>query len=418
MLNIKPASSLKRTTYDVEKIRLDFPILTQMVNDKPLCFLDNGASAQKPLVVINSLRHIYEECYANVHRGAYDFSERTTVAYENARKIIAKFINAKNDRQIIFTSSATAAINLVAYSFGRGLLKAGDEVIISAMEHHSNIVPWQMLRDDIGITLKIAPISDDGEFLLDEFKNIISEKTKLVAMTHVSNVLGTVTPIKEIIDITHANGAKILVDGSQAVMHIKLDMQALDADFYIFTGHKIYGPSGIGVLYGKDDILNAMPPFMGGGDMISSVTYEKSTWAEIPAKFEAGTPPIAQAIGLGAAVEYLDKIGIDHIANHENNLLNYATQQLSSVEKLHIIGTAPAKAPVISFTMDDAHPHDIATILDQSAIAVRAGHHCAEPLMNRLNINGTARASFGMYNNKSDVDRLVLSLHKVRQIFS
>lgn len=404
-------------TYDVEAIRKDFPILKETVNGKPLCFLDNGASAQKPLAMINAVRHVYEECYANVHRGAYEFSERTTSAYENSRTIIRSFINAKSDKEIIFTGNATGAINLVAHSYGRGLLKAGDEIIISGMEHHSNIVPWQMLRDEIGIILKVAPITDDGEFMLGAFKEMLSDKTKLVATTHVSNVLGTVTPLKAIIDSSHAVGAKVLVDGSQAVMHMPLDMQELDADFYIFTGHKIYGPSGIGVLYGKEAILDIMPPFMGGGDMISSVTYEKSTWAELPAKFEAGTPPIAQAIGLGAAIEYLDGVGLELVAQHEHILLNYATQQLASVDGLRIIGTAPAKTSVISFVMEGTHPHDIATIVDQNGVAIRAGHHCAEPLMNRLNVSGTSRASFAMYNTMSEVDTLVSSLHMVRKIF-
>ena len=405
------------SAYDVDAIRADFPILKEMVNGKPLCFLDNGASSQKPLAMINAMRHVYEECYANVHRGAYEFSERTTAAYENARSIIRTFINARSEKEVIFTGNATGAINLVAHSFGRGMLKAGDEVIISDMEHHSNIVPWQMLRDEIGIILKVAPITDDGEFMLDAFKDMLSEKTKLVAVTHVSNVLGTVTPLKEIIDAAHTVGAKTLVDGSQAVMHMQLDMQELNADFYIFTGHKIYGPSGIGVLYGKEEILDAMPPFMGGGDMIASVTYEKSTWAELPAKFEAGTPPIAQAIGLGAAIQYLDGIGINNVARHEQGLLNYATQQLASVDGLRIIGTAPTKTSVISFVMDGTHPHDIATIVDQQGVAIRAGHHCAEPLMKRMGVGGTSRASFAMYNSLSEVDTLISSLHKVRKIF-
>lgn len=410
---MKPATDL----YDVDTIRADFPILLEKVNGQPLSFLDNGASAQKPLAVINAMRHHYEHCYANVHRGAYTFSEETTAAYEGAREKIRAFLNARSEKEIVFTSNATAAINLVAYAYGRGLLKAGDEVVISHMEHHSNIVPWQILRDEKGINLKVAPVSDDGEFLFEDFKALLSDKTKLVAITHVSNVLGTVTPLKAIIDAAHAVGAKVLVDGSQAVMHMPVDVQALNCDFYVFTGHKIYGPSGIGLLYGKEALLDAMPPFMGGGDMISSVTLEKSTWAELPAKFEAGTPPIVQAIGLGAAIDYVSGIGLDRIAEHEQALLGYATQQLASVAGLKIVGTAPSKTSVISFVMKDAHPHDIATIADQRGVALRAGHHCAEPLMHRMGVTGTTRASFGMYNTREEVEALVSALEKVREFF-
>ncbi len=384
---------------------------------KPLCFLDNGASAQKPQAVIDAVRYSYEHCYANVHRGAYDFSERTTAAYEAAREKTRAFLNASSEREIIFTGNATGAINLVAYSFGRGLMKAGDEVIISDMEHHSNIVPWQILRDELGIVLTIAPISDDGAFLIDEFEKLLSPKTKLVAITHVSNVLGTVTPAKRIVDAAHAVGAKVMFDGSQAVMHMAVDVQALDCDFYVFTGHKLYGPSGIGVLYGKEAVLDMMPPFMGGGDMIAQVTYAKTTWAELPAKFEAGTPPMVQAIGLGAAIDYVSSIGLDRIAAHERDLLSYAMQRLSAVKGLNFIGTAPDKTAVVSFTMDGAHPHDVATIIDQEGVAIRAGHHCAEPLMVRMGVGGTARASMGLYNTRAEIDTLGNALEKVNAIF-
>ena len=403
--------------YDLEAIRADFPILQETVHGQPLCFLDNGASAQKPKAVIDAMRATYEECYANVHRGAYSFSERTTFAYEEARRKIQTYLNARSEREIIFTGNATGAINLVAHAFGRGLLQAGDEVIISEMEHHSNIVPWQMLRDEKGIVLKVAPISDDGAFLFDDFKALLSDRTKLVAVTHVSNVLGTVTPAKRIVEAAHDAGARVLFDGSQAVMHMPVDVQELDCDFYVFTGHKLYGPSGIGVLYGKEALLEAMPPFLGGGDMIATVSFEKSTWAELPAKFEAGTPPIVQAIGLGAAVDYVSSVGLERISAHEQGLLNYATQQLASVSGLQLIGTAPAKTSVISFVIDGTHPHDVATIVDQKGVAIRAGHHCAEPLMHRMGVTGTSRASFGMYNSKEEVDTLVSSLQKVKEIF-
>jgi len=411
---LKPRDDL---TYDVETIRADFPILDQTVHGKPLVYLDNGASAQKPRAVIDAMRGAFEQCYANVHRGAYDFSERTTAAYEAARETVRAFLNAGSEREIIFTKNATEGFNLIAHSFGRGLLKAGDAVVISEMEHHSNIVPWQMLRDEKGIELRVAPITDEGQLRLDALAELLDERVKLVAITHVSNVLGTVTPARKIVDMAHAVGAKVLFDGSQAVMHMPVDVQALDCDFYIFTGHKIYGPTGIGVLYGKEALLDAMPPFLGGGDMIASVTFGKSTWAELPAKFEAGTPPIVEAIGLGAAIRYLDGIGLERVAAHERDLLTYAMQRLAAVDGLRVIGTAPNKTAVISFAMGEAHPHDIATIIDQQGVAVRAGHHCAEPLMHRLGVVGTARASMGMYNTRAEVDALAQALDKVNAIF-
>ena len=403
--------------YDVSRIRKDFPILSEEIYGKPLAFLDNGASAQKPRQVIDAVRAIYETEYANVHRGAYYLSEQATARYEGARDIVQRFLNASSRQEIVFAKNVTEAINLVAYSYARRVLEPGDEIIITDMEHHSNIVPWQMIRDERGLVLKYVSCSDDGEFRIEDLARLITPKTKLISLTHVSNVLGTVVPIREVAELAHDNGAKLMVDGAQAVMHMPVDVQDLDCDFYAFTGHKIYGPSGIGVLYGKAELLDAMPPFLGGGDMISTVTMEKSTWAALPAKFEAGTPPIAQAVGLGAALEYVSGVGLEAIAVHENDLLNYATQQLLSVEGLKIVGTAPSKTSVISFTLDCAHPHDISTIIDRAGIAVRAGHHCAQPLMERMGVSATTRASFGLYNTREEADALVAALESVRELF-
>ncbi|MEC8369763.1 MAG: cysteine desulfurase, partial [Pseudomonadota bacterium] len=392
--------------------------ISQEVHGKPLTFLDNGASAQKPRQVIDAMRSVYETEYANVHRGAYQLSERATEHYEGARNIVQRFLNAKSRQEIVFAKNVTEVINLVAYSYARCVLEPGDEVIITDMEHHSNIVPWQLMRDERGLVLKYVSCTDDGEFRIEDLAKLITPKTKLISLTHVSNVMGTVVPIKEVAKLAHEHGAKLMVDGAQAVMHMPVDVQDLDCDFYAFTGHKIYGPSGIGVLYGKAELLDAMPPFLGGGDMILSVTMEKSTWAALSAKFEAGTPPIAQAIGLGAALEYVSGIGLEGIAAHEIDLLNYATQQLSSIDGLRIIGTAPNKTSVISFTMDGAHPHDISTIIDQAGVCVRAGHHCAQPLMERMGVPATTRASFGMYNTREEADTLVAALGNVREIFN
>ncbi len=402
--------------YDVARIREGFPILAKPVHGKPLVYLDNGASAQKPRVVIDRMRQVYQESYANIHRGSYYLSEQSTALYEGARDRVQRFLNAARRSEIVFTKNATEAINLVAYSYGSSL-RPGDEVIISALEHHSNIVPWQLLRDRQGITLKVVPITNEGEFLIEDFKNLLSKQTKIVAVAHASNVLGTITPLAEIIRLTHQAGAKVLVDGSQAVMHMPVDVQALDSDFYIFTGHKIYGPSGIGVLYGKETLLDKMPPFLGGGDMIATVSFEKSTWADLPAKFEAGTPPIVEAIGLATAIDYVSEIGLDHIARHEADLLAYATQRLASIEGLKFIGTAPRKTAIISFDLEGVHPHDIATIIDREGVAIRAGNHCAQPLMDRLGLPGTARASFGLYNTRAEADKLAMALEKVREIF-
>jgi cysteine desulfurase/selenocysteine lyase len=403
--------------FDVAKVRADFPILSRTMRDKPLVFLDSAASAQKPRQVIDTVSDVYEREYANVHRGLYEISEAVTARFEGVRETIRRYINAAHTHEIIFTRNATESINLVAASYGRTFLKEGDEIIISELEHHSNIVPWQMLRDEKGIVLRVAPISDDGELLMPEFEKLLGPRTKLVALAHMSNVLGTILPVAEITRLAHAAGAKVLFDGCQSVTHLPVDVQDMGCDFYVFSGHKLYGPSGIGVLYAREELLDAMPPFMGGGDMIASVTFEKSTWAKLPHKFEAGTPAIAQAIGLGAAIDYVNSLGLERIGAHEQDLLNYGTQQLSSIDGLHLVGTAPAKASVLSFTLDCAHPHDIATIIDQAGVAVRAGHHCAQPLMARLDIPATVRASIGMYNTRADIDALVGALGNVLEIF-
>ncbi len=404
-------------SYDVEKIRADFPILAEKIRGQSLVFLDSAASAQKPRQVIDRVSDVYETGYANVHRGLHYLSEHATAAYEGARETIRGFINARETREVIYTKGATDAINLVAGSWGRQNVAAGDEIIISYAEHHSNIVPWQLLCEEKGAILKVIPVDDEGAFHLDDYIALLSARTKIVAVTHVSNVLGTVLPIKEMARLAHQQGAVIMIDGCQGITHIPIDVQDLDCDFYAFSGHKLYGPSGIGVLYGKASLLEAMPPYQSGGDMIERVTFEKTTWAELPHKFEAGTPPIAQAIGLGAAIDYVETVGIAAIAAHEQDLLNYTTQKLVAVDGLRLIGTAPGKVSVVSFVMDCAHPHDIATIVDQTGVAIRAGHHCAQPLIDRFDIPSAARASFGMYNTREDADRLVDSLHKVKEIF-
>ena len=414
---IAPLSGDNSTlAFDVERVRADFPILQEMVHGKPLVYLDSGASAQKPTAVLAAMDEVYRTGYANVHRGAYYFSQHLTDRYEGVRAKVARFLNAGSDQEIVFTRSVTEAINLVAYSFG-GQLKAGDEVVISEMEHHANIVPWQLLRDRVGIALKVVPVADDGSFRMDAYAALLGPKTKLVAVTHTSNVLGTVTPMKEIIRLAHKAGARVLVDGAQAVVHGKVDVRDLDADFYGFTGHKLYGPTAIGILYGKAELLKDMPPFQGGGDMIRSVSFEKTTYAEPPLRFEAGTPPIVEAIGLGAAIDYVNAIGQDAIAAHEAGLLAYATQRLQQVEGLTIVGTAKEKASIISFVLDGIHPHDIGTIVDREGVAIRVGHHCAQPLMERFGVTATARASMGLYNTRAEIDVLVKALEKVKDIF-
>lgn len=402
---------------DVEAVRRDFPILSREVHGKRLVFLDSAASAQKPRQVMDAERHIYEHEYANVHRGIHYLSQVCTDRMEAARETVRRFVNARSSREIVFTRNTTESINLVAASWGRKFLKEGDEIVLSEMEHHSNIIPWQFLRDELGVVLRIAPVSDEGEFLLDEFARLLGPKTKLVAITHMSNVLGTITPVREIVRLGHDAGAKVLLDGAQAVSHIPVDVQALDCDFYVFSGHKLYGPSGIGVLYGKEALLDAMPPYMGGGEMIRSVTFEKAEWAELPYKFEAGTPAIAQSVGLGAAIDYVTGLGLDAIAAHEADLLGYATQRLAAIDGLKVVGTAPGKASVLSFTMDCAHPHDIGTLVDRAGVAIRVGHHCAQPLMDRMCLAATARASFGLYNTREEVDVLATALEGVKEFF-
>ena len=407
-----------RTNYDVEAIRADFPILAKEINGHPLAFLDSSASAQKPEAVLQCMDEVYRGSYANVHRGAYALSQAATDHYEGARKTVARYLNAASDDEVVFTRNVTAAINLVAHSYGRKFLQQGDEIIITHMEHHSNIVPWQLLRDNIGIELKIAPVDEAGNLLLEEFEALFGIKTKLVSVTHISNVLGTIVPIKKIIQLAHASDVPVLIDGAQGIVHERVDVQDLDVDFYAFTGHKLYGPSGIGVLYGKKDLLNKMPPYQGGGDMIERVTFDKTTYRDAPARFEAGTPPIVEAAGLAAAIDYLDGIGVERIAAHEQELLDYTIPQLKKIDGLTIYGEAQNKAGIISFTLDKVHPHDIGTIIDSRGVAVRAGHHCAQPLMDWFEITATARASFGMYSNKDDVDALIEGLVYAKDIFS
>ncbi|MFQ5775387.1 MAG: aminotransferase class V-fold PLP-dependent enzyme [Kiloniellaceae bacterium] len=403
--------------FDVERVRADFPILEQEVFGRPLVYLDSAASAQKPRQVLDAMDEAYETRYANVHRGVHRMSQLATDAFETGREKVAGFLNAGSVDEIVFTRNATEAFNLVAACFGRAHLGSGDEVVISALEHHSNIVPWQFLRDQLGVVLRIAPIDDEGNFLLDEFEARLGPRTKLVAITHVSNALGTIVPVKQVIDLAHARDVPVLVDGCQAVPHLKVDVQALDADFYVFTGHKLYGPTGIGVLYGKSELLNALPPYQGGGEMISSVTFEETTYKAAPHRFEAGTPPIVQAIGLGAAIDYVESLGRETIAAHENGLRAYAEERLARVRGLRIVGTAKDKASIVSFVMDHAHPHDIGTIVDRAGVAVRTGHHCAQPLMQRLGLTATARASFGLYNTRAEVDTLAEALETVGEIF-
>ena len=406
------------TALDVVRIREDFPILKQAVRGKPLVFLDSAASAQKPRVVIDAMVQAMETQYANIHRGLHWMSERTTEAYEAARDAVAALMNANDRSEIVFTGNTTGAINLLAHSYGRGVLKPGQAVLISGMEHHSNIVPWQMLRDAHGIELRIAPITDSGELDMAGFEALLADgKVGLVAITHMSNVLGSITPAERIVKIAHAHGAKVMFDGSQAIVHRKVDVQALGCDFYVWTGHKLYGPTGIGVLWGRRDLLERMPPFMGGGDMISSVTYEQSTWAAVPHKFEAGTPAILEGIGLKAAIDYVQAIGYDAMAAHEASLTEHALARLAGVDGVRILGQAQDRGGVISFTLDKAHAHDVATLLDRQGIAVRAGHHCAEPLMRRFNLDSTARASFGVYTTHAEIDALVDGLIRVREFF-
>lgn len=403
--------------YDVQKIREDFPILKTLVHDKQLVYLDNAATTQKPQYVIDKTNNYYEKYNANIHRGVHALSQEATEAFESARIKIKTFINALGKNEIIFTRGTTESINLVAQSYGRKNFNEGDEVIISQMEHHSNIVPWQMICDERKAKLRVIPINDTGELILEDYEKLLNEKTKFVSVVYASNSLGTVNPVKKIIDLAHSYNVPVLIDAAQAVNHLKIDVQELDCDFLAFSGHKLYGPTGIGVLYGKVNLLDAMPPYQGGGDMISKVTFEKTLYNELPHKFEAGTPDIAGAIGLGAAIEYVESIGLEKIAKHENELLQYATEQISELQGLKLIGTSSNKISVLSFTFDNVHPHDVGTFLDFEGVAIRTGHHCTQPIMDRYCIPATSRASFGMYNTMQEVDILVAGLKKILEVF-
>ncbi len=418
-MNANPREStvVELPAFDIDAVRRDFPALHQEVYGRPLVYLDNAASAHKPKPVLDAIQHYYAADYSNVHRGLHYLSERASQAFEDARGKVARFINAREEREIVFVRGATEAINLVAQTFGRTRIGSGDEIVITALEHHSNIVPWQLLCAQTGAVLRVAPVNDAGEVDIEAYERLLSPRTRLAAITHTSNALGTVTPVRRMIEAAHAQGARVLVDGAQAVPHAAVDMQALDCDFFAFSSHKLYGPTGIGVLYGKAELLEAMPPWQGGGEMIEEVSFESSTWAAIPHKFEAGTPHIVGAIGLGAAVDYVERIGLDAIAHHEHTLLERATAVLGELPGLRIVGTAADKCAIVSFVIDDIHAHDIGTILDRHAIAVRAGHHCAMPLMTRFGLSGTARASFAMYNSADDVDRLADGIGKVMEMF-
>ena len=401
---------------DIEAIRRDFPILDQVVNGRQLVYFDNAATTQKPLPVLHALTRYYEGYNANIHRGIHTLAEKATSAFEASRRAIQQFLNAAHVEEIIFTYGTTDGINLVAQTYGRRFLKEGDEIIITTMEHHSNIVPWQMLCEEKGCVLKVIPIDDQGDLILEEYEKLLSERTKFVSLVHVSNALGTINPVKTIIDKAHAVGAKVLIDGAQASSHIDIDVQALDADFYVFSAHKLYGPTGMGVLYGKRDLLNAMPPWRGGGEMIKEVTFEKTTYNDLPYKFEAGTPNIADVIAVYAALEYVETLGKKKIADYEHSLLEYATEALESIDGLRIVGKSAEKISVVSFVLDGIHHQDTGVILDQQGIAVRTGHHCTQPLMRRFNLTGTTRASFAVYNTKEEIDRLVQGLLRVKKM--
>ena len=403
---------------DIKTVRKDFPILSREVYGKTLVYFDNAASSQKPSKVIDAISHYYEHEHSNIHRGVHHLSADATEKYEEARKTIQRFINAEHSHEVIFTKGTTDSINLVAYSFGVKFINEGDEVIVSTLDHHSNIVPWQMICETRGAKLKVIPINNEGELLLDDYRNLLSDKTKIVAVGHVSNALGTINPVKEIIAEAKKMRIPVLLDGAQAIPHLAVDVQELDCDFYAFSAHKIFGPTGVGVLYGKENLLNTIPPYQGGGDMIDTVTFEKTTYNELPHKFEAGTPNIAGVIGLKAAIEYVNQVGINNIAIAEHQLIEYATEQISAIDGVRLIGTAKEKASVLSFLVNDIHPYDIGTILDRLGVAVRTGHHCAEPLMNRLNIPGTVRASFAFYNTKEEVDVFVNALKKAVSMLS
>ena len=404
--------------FDVNRVRADFPIFRQQVNGNPLVYLDNGATSQKPQSVIDAIVEYYTTTNSNVHRGVHTMSQQATDRYEAARSKVREFINAVKEREIIFTRNTTEGVNLVAHSYGSQNIGPGDDIIVSNMEHHSNIVPWQMLCEEKGANLKVVPIDDTGELIMDEYQKMLSSRTKLVSMTHVSNSLGTILPAKQIVEMAHSYGVPVLLDGAQAVPHMPVDMQDLDCDFYVFSGHKLFGPTGIGILYGKENLLESMPPFLGGGDMIKSVTFEKTIYNDLPYKFEGGTPDIAGAIGLGAAIDYVNNLGFEHITAHEDELLRYGTEALKASTGVKIVGTASHKAGILSFVMDTAHPHDIGTILDEQGIAIRTGHHCAQPVMHRFQIPATARASLAFYNTKEDIDALIKGIDRVIEVFS
>jgi len=404
--------------FDVARVRADFPILSTTVHGKPLVFLDSAASAQKPRAVIDAVRHCYEAEYANIHRGVYALSETATRNFEGTREKVRAFINARDTKEIVFVRGATEGINLVASSWGGANLKAGDEILITALEHHSNIVPWQMIAERTGAVVRAVPTDETGDFLFDRFEEMLSPRTKIVAITHASNAIGTVVPVKDVVATAHARGIPVLLDGCQGIVHRGIDVQDVDCDFYVFSAHKLYGPSGIGVLYGKADLLGAMPPYQGGGDMIETVSIANSTFAALPHKFEAGTPNIAGTVGMGAALDYVAGIGHDAILAHENDLLDYALERLRGLNDIQLIGTARDRASIVSFLIDGVHPHDSGTILDQAGIAVRVGHHCAQPLMDHFDIAGTVRASFAVYDTRADVDALVDGLHDVRKLFA
>jgi cysteine desulfurase / selenocysteine lyase len=407
-----------RPPFDVERVRADFPILQRKVRGKPLVYLDNAATSQKPQSVIDAVSGFYAEENANIHRGVHYLSERATVAYDQVREKVARFVNARSSREVVFTKGTTEGINLVAQSFARTHLRPGDDILITVMEHHSNIVPWQLICEQTGANLRAVPINDDGELELEVFEQMLGDRTKLVALVHLSNALGTINPIKQLVALAHARGIPVLVDGAQAAPHLVVDVQDLDCDFYVFSGHKVFGPTGVGVLYGRESLLEGMPPYQGGGDMIATVTIQRSTWAPLPAKFEAGTPMIAQVMGLGVAIDYVGDIGLSDIASWERRLLSYATDRVLEIGGLRLVGTARAKASVLGFVMEGIHPHDIGTILDDQGIAIRAGHHCAQPLMERFQVPATARASFAFYNTIQEADALVAGLTAVKKMFA
>lgn len=414
---LRPQSAVQ-PDFDVHKVRADFPILARKIHNKPLVYLDNAATTQKPQAVIDALIYYYTAQNSNIHRGVHTLSEEATASYEESRATVQRFLNAADPREIIFVRGATEGINLVAQTWGRANIRSGDEIVISAMEHHSNIVPWQILCEQQGANLRVAPVNDAGELLLDEFEKLLGPKTKLVAMSHVSNALGTVNPVRKIVEAARRVNARVLLDGAQAVPHMPVDVRAIDCDFYAFSGHKIYAPTGIGILYGKAELLEAMPPYQGGGDMISSVTFEKTLYNRLPYKFEAGTPHVSGAIGLGAALDYVNSVGLDRIARHEKQVLAYGTRRLLEIPGLRLIGTAKEKEGILSFVLEGIHPHDVGTILDQEGIAIRTGHHCAQPLMERFGVPATARASLALYNTVEEMDALARGIEKVREVFA